>query len=159
MDKLRKWLTVLINILYIPIGTYLFSINNEAVVLQWISEINVFLSDKHYITYAKLNKFLLVLSLWAIILFVILKVIRFFLKSDIRKLEKQNKNLLSTFLSTYSEYINKNPTSLLNKTTDLFWLNDEKVLKPLRYFPSQNRFELKENNTIKKQFLSTRMFY
>lgn len=94
MDKLRKWLTVLINILYIPIGTYLFSINNEAVVLQWISEINVFLSDKHYITYDKLNKFLLVLSLWAIILFVILKVIRFFLKSDIRKLEKQNKNLL-----------------------------------------------------------------
>lgn len=61
-----------------------------------------------------------------------------------------DKNLLSTFLSTYSEYINKNPTSLLNKTTDLFWLNDEKVLKPLRYFPSQNRFELKENNTIKK---------
>ena len=95
MDKLRKWLTVIINIAYIPIGCYLFSINNEAVILQWISEINVFLSEAHHITYDKLNKFLFDLSIWAIILFILLKVIRFFLKSDIRKLERENKQLLS----------------------------------------------------------------
>jgi len=130
MDKLRKWLTILINIFYIPIGAYLFSINNETVVLQWISEINVFLSDKHYITYDKLNKFLFDLSWWSIILFIILKVIRFLLKSDIRKLEKQNKILLLEKQSQEKDKINlQRKYEILEKDSVFLKENFDNTLK------------------------------
>ncbi len=93
MDTVRKFLTLLINILYTPIFCYFFMINNEKVVYQWIAKINTFLSEAYHIKYEKLHDFLMELSVASIVCFLVLKIIRFWLKSDIRDLKKQNKQL------------------------------------------------------------------
>lgn len=135
MEIIRKMLTIVINILYFPIGAYLFSINNENVMLQWILKTNNFLSEQYYISYEKINDWLLTISIWSFFIFLGLKIIRFFLKSDIRKLKMQNKKLSDNIRS-------------LEKDKDKIQEKYEKL--------SEDTVLLKENfdNTL-KGFLST----
>lgn len=135
MEIARKILTIFINILYLPIAGLLFSFSNEKFMVLCISKINTFLSQSHHFRYETINDKLLEASIYSFLLFIVLKILRFFLKSDIRKLEKKNKELADI-------------NSSLEKDKD-------KIQR--RYEASQeDTYFLKENfeNTI-KGFLST----
>lgn len=126
MELFRKILTVLINILYIPGLALLYIVDHKDVTEHIINYINIFVVDKYQLSYTDVFDILVICSIYSTFAFFTLKFIRFIARSDIRQLEKENKELKRAlelkqkeFDTINSKYINlQKETAFLKENFD-----------------------------------------
>lgn len=93
MELFRKYLTILINILYIPWLALIFVVDHKDITEYAINYLNLFVVEEYKLSYIDAVGILVKITIYSTVVFFVLKFIRFMARSDIRQLEKENKEL------------------------------------------------------------------
>ena len=151
MEFARKALTLIINLLYTPFSLFLLLSEKEQDGKTIVSIINSWLSDDKKFTYDTFMKELLTISLYSLALFFLLKIVRFFLRSDLRKLQKDNTNLRNENASLTKKFVSlENEKNRLIDEKNFFKDNFNNTIKGYLSTFARNRLEFGKDDAVEK---------
>lgn len=142
MEKVRIILTIIINILYAPFSCFLILSEKEQAGKTIVSVINSWLADDKKFSYEMFMKNLLEISLYSLCVFFILKCLRFFFRSDLRRLQKENNNIrLENKNLTKKFVMSENEKTRLIEDRNFFRENFDNTIKGYLSTFARNRLD------------------
>lgn len=151
MEVVRKILTLIINLLYAPFSLFLLLSDKEQDGKTIVSVINSWLADDKKFTYDIFMEKLLTISLYSLALFFLLKIVRFFLRSDLRKLQKENKNIRAENEALTKKFVSvENEKSRLIEERNFFKDNFNNTIKGYLSTFARNRLSFGKESNVEK---------